>query len=193
MNPRMTTRRVRFSFDERKATAAAGLLLKLAGGEMDYLPLIKLLYYADRDSLDRLGRPIIGDRYYRMRHGPVLSRVFDLIKSAYLGHPIPGPWSEHIGASGRFSVKLKAETDIGVLSRHEIEIIEEVFNRYPWSDKWALRDATHRLPEWKDPGGSSAEISPEELLKCLGKGEDEIEEIAQNAAEKAHFDSIFGT
>ena len=47
---------------------------------MKHLRLIKLLYIAERTSLDRFGRPIIGDRYVSVRHGPALSNVYNLIK-----------------------------------------------------------------------------------------------------------------
>jgi uncharacterized phage-associated protein len=74
------TRPIRFTFDERKATAVASALLQLAGRSMHYLELLKLLYYADRESLDLYGQPITGDRYVNMRHGPVLRSVYDLVK-----------------------------------------------------------------------------------------------------------------
>ena len=66
-------------FNERKATQAAAFLLKIRGGRMSYLKLIKLLYLADRAALARWGRPITTDRHVSMNHGPVLSRVLDLV------------------------------------------------------------------------------------------------------------------
>jgi hypothetical protein len=41
------------AFDEKKATEVAAFLLKMRGGKMSYLKLIKLLYLADRESLSR--------------------------------------------------------------------------------------------------------------------------------------------
>jgi uncharacterized phage-associated protein len=70
---------VRFTFNERKAIQAAGRLIQLAGGEMNYLALMKLLYLVDREALFHLGRPITGDKVVAMKHGPVLSRIFDLV------------------------------------------------------------------------------------------------------------------
>src|SRR5207249_3792384 len=68
----------RIRFNERKATQAAAHLLRLRGGSMSYLKLIKLLYLADREALLRWGRPISTDCYMAMDRGPVLSRVLDL-------------------------------------------------------------------------------------------------------------------
>ena len=183
---------IRFQFNERKATAAASLLLELAGGTMEYLPLIKLLYYADRESLDTLGRPISGDRYYSLPHGPVLSRVYDLVKAVVFGTAQAGPWTEHIEGAGRYGLRLRKRPDMGALSEAEVNIITQAFRQYRDRDKWDLRDATHLLPEWNDPSGSAREIPVEMILDVLGKSETEIEDIRQHALETAHFDRVFG-
>jgi uncharacterized phage-associated protein len=186
---------IRFRFDERKATAAASLLLELAGGSMEYLRLIKLLYYADRESLDLLGRPISGDRYVSMKHGPVLSRVYNLVKAIVFGwrqNADAGPWIEHIGVVDRYNLRLKKPPDTGALSEAEIDILTQVFHRYRDRDKWELCEASHELPEWYDPGESATEIPIEEILQVLGKSEADREDIRLRALEAAHFDRIFG-
>jgi len=43
---------MKLRFDEAKATQAATLFLKLRGGRMHYIKLIKLLYLLDREALD---------------------------------------------------------------------------------------------------------------------------------------------
>jgi len=192
MTARSKPRHIRFAFDERKTAAACSLLLELNGGRMEYLRLIKLLYYADRESLDALGRPITGDRYVAMRNGPVLSHVYDLLKRAIFGRLATGPWAERIRPEGRYHVSLRAQSDLGPLSEAEIAIIRQVFEKYRHRDRWNVRDETHELAEWEDPGKSSREIPIEGILRVLGKSEAEIEEVRQAALENAHFDSIFG-
>ena len=59
-------------FNERRATEAAARFLKLRGGRMSYLKLIKLIYFLDREALLRWGRPVTGDRYVSMDNGPVV-------------------------------------------------------------------------------------------------------------------------
>ncbi len=49
---------MKLAFDQVKATQAAALFLKLAGGSLNYLALIKLLYKSDREGLRRWGLPI---------------------------------------------------------------------------------------------------------------------------------------
>lgn len=177
---------IRLSFDEKKATAAAGALLKHAGGRMRYLRLIKLLYLADRKSLDRTGRPIVGGRYVAMKYGPVLSDVLDLVKRG-----AGSTWSALIERDG-FHVRLKGEPDLSPLSQFEIDLLREAAKLYEQLDQWKLTELTHGLPEWTDPGGSSKEISPEEILRALKKSDEEIEEARQDAIERAYFDELFG-
>ena len=58
-------------FNERRATEAAARFLKLRGGRMSYLKLIKLLYLLDREALLRWGRPV--ERFVRDHPGTTLA------------------------------------------------------------------------------------------------------------------------
>ncbi len=181
---------IRFEFDEEKATAAAALLLGRRGGRMEYLHLIKLLYMAERESFRRYGRPIIGDEYVSMRHGPVLSITYNLIKEEKAGQDF---WLKHIRQLPRsHEVELVKDPGRGALSEAEVEILEEIFKRYGRTNQWAVRDLTHKFPEWKNPGNSCLKIRPEDILRALKKTEDEIRQVSQEAAERAHFDKLFG-
>ena len=71
---------ISFTFQLEKTIQASALLLKLKGGRMKYLGLLKMLYIADRIAFERLEMPITGDCYFSMKYGPVLSQVYDLIK-----------------------------------------------------------------------------------------------------------------
>ncbi len=46
-----------------------------------------------------------------------------------------------------------------------------------------MSDITHLLPEFHDPGDTSVEILPEDILRVLQKSDEEIEEIRQEALE----------
>ncbi len=181
---------IRFKFDEQKAAAAAGHLLELAGGKMPYLSLIKLLYLAERESLRQRGWPIFGDQYVSMEHGPVVSRVYDLIKAEDL--PSDHPWVQHISEPDeKYVVGLKTAPDLGVLSDADVEILVSVFRVHQSLGPWRLRDLTHLLPEWTNPGRTSRPIPVEEVLRVLGKSDEEIDEIRRQAAENGYFDELF--
>lgn len=70
---------------ETIAQMAAYFMDKEEERQMEVLKLIKLLYLADRESVDRYGEPISFDKMVRMVHGPVLSRTLNLINGFVRG------------------------------------------------------------------------------------------------------------
>jgi len=167
-----------FRFNEAKATQAAACLLRLRGGRMKYLKLIKLLYIADREALSRWGRPITTDRYVSMKEGPVLSNTYNLI------HSEPSPfeqsiWHRHIRTVGDWDVALVGDVPKDELSQVEEELLAEVFRVHGQKNRWNLVSETHKFPEWEDPGTGSLPITYREILKALNKSEEEISETLQ--------------
>ena len=76
------TNQIKFPFDKLRATAAAAVVVKKEGGCTSYLRLIKLLYLADRKSIDQASHPIVGGNYVSMDHGPVISEVLNLVNGS---------------------------------------------------------------------------------------------------------------
>jgi len=177
---------IEFIFDEKKAVAAAGVLLVHSGGRMNYLRLIKLLYIADRRSLANRGRPIVGGRYVSMPLGPVLSEVLNLVKEGGL------IWSQVIEKS-RYDAVLKGRVDTGRLSGDEVKILLKAASDYKDDDRWTIVRKMHKLPEWKNPGRSSLDIPVEDILKALKFEKGKIAKIRQQSIERASFDKLFGS
>jgi uncharacterized phage-associated protein len=181
---------MRFPFDEGKATQAAAYLLKLSGGKMPYMTLIKLMYLADRAMLAKHGRPITGDKLVSMRHGPVLSSVLNLINNGPEDSS-PSPWFRYIGEPNGYDIALRSESPTGALSRFELNLLEGTYQRYGGMDRWELVDLLHKiLPEWRDPGFSSSDIDPAEILRAEDWDETSIDEAKQNAREDLFFATL---
>ena len=161
--------------DEQKSTQMAAWLLERTNGRMKYLKLIKLLYIADREALRKWGQPLTGDSYYSLPHGPIVSRIQDLItddpmfsESTY--------WCDFIERAG-YDVVLTSIPNYDRLSRAEIELLRDIFDRYGLMSRWDLRDLTHEFPEWQNPDGGSVPISYEAILKAVGR-ESEATQLA---------------
>jgi len=174
---------VRFPFNERKAAQAAAYLLVKHGGQLNYMKLIKLLYLADRQALLDCGKPITGDRMVSMPKGPVLSGILDLItwgqrrEETCVG-------LEYVSPPEGYDVRLvKPGPDFDELSERERSILDEIDARYGNVDKWSLVDLTHRLPEWRDPRGSSLPIDPADILRAASQPEEQVAHVAKAAAE----------
>jgi uncharacterized phage-associated protein len=162
-------------FDEAKATQAAAFFLHLRGGQMHYIKLIKLMYLADREALLRWGVPITMDRYLSMNNGPVLSRVLNLITEDR-AKPV---WSQYISAPmGEYEVRLLKEAPVDRLSRAEEKLMREIYTQYGYRNRFDLIDnVMHKLPEWRNPYGSSIPIHLRDILEASGENEAETRAI----------------
>lgn len=161
-------------FREDKAAQAAALFLKLRGGIMSHLKLMKLLYLAEREALIRWRRPIIFDSYVSMDKGPVLSQTLNLLHGE---SEKSGIWSETITSPTNNEVSLIRNPGTDSLSEAEETLIEEIFRKYGNMGRWEICDMTHELPEWVDPQGSSIPIDYKDILKGAGKTDIEIKSI----------------
>jgi uncharacterized phage-associated protein len=171
-------------FNETKATQAAARFLTLRGGSMSYVKLVKLLYLADREALIRRSRPITTDRFVSMDIGPVVSRIYDLIR----GEPPPNSvsiWRKFISDPENYEVRLLGDPGSSELSRPEQELIDEVFGQHGRQNRWTVVDYTRSLPEWTHPDGGALPIEYRDILRAADKTEAEIsavEEALESAA-----------
>ncbi len=180
-----------FRFDFRKTLQAAALLLRLAGKpySVNHMRLIKLLYIADRRSLQETGRPITGDNAVAMERGPVLSRMLDLIKQKHARSP---EWGKYIESS-YYDVRLIRDPGNGELCPYEVDTLEAVWNEHRSKDEWDLVQETHEFPEWKknNPGSSSKPIPLTDILEAVGHLAD-LPDIEKDAQDAARLNNLYG-
>lgn len=177
-------------FREAKATHLAVLLLKMRGGKMSYLKLMKLMYLVDREALLRWGRSVTFDRIVSMDNGLVLSQTLDLIHGGRrLG--VDEVWKRFISApQGDYEVALEGESELDELSEAEVGLVEEIFGKYGHLSRWELVDLAHELPEWVDPQHSSIPVDYKEVLEAGGKPLQEVIEVVNELEEEALFEHI---
>ncbi|NJK34886.1 MAG: SocA family protein [Oscillatoriales cyanobacterium SM2_2_1] len=180
---------IQFRFHPEKAVEAAAVLLKLHGSPMKYLGLLKMLYIADRIALARMEQPITGDHYVSMDYDPVLSGIYDLIKGKPIDNALP-LWSKFISPRNEHHVSLLNDPGNEDLCEEEEEIIQQVYRAFGHLNPFLVTEWTHDLPEWKDPHGSAIPIAVEEILRNVGKSDEEIAEIQQEAIREAHLDMV---
>lgn len=83
-------------FSEKVIAQMAAYFVAKERGQMSILKLIKLLYLAERESLDVFGQPISFDRMVSMDNGPVLSRTLDHVNGFV--ESTEGGWDSWISA-----------------------------------------------------------------------------------------------
>jgi len=138
--------------------------------------LIKALYFADKRQLLRTGKTITGDEPVSMQHGPVLSRIYDLIKG---GTPNP-TWHAALRNSGSVEVVLVSDPGTDLLTPKELEVLQSSFETVRGMDFRQLRAYCHDpsvCPELEEVEGTSKPIAFETILEKAGKTDEQMNEI----------------
>jgi len=170
-----------FSFNQRKAIQAVAFLLKQnydTNCSDNYTRLLKLLYFADRQSIKETGSPITGDRFVAMEYGPTLSNLLDFVKQQ---RPDNMEWDKYIQKNG-FNIRLIKDPGNDELCRYEIELLNKIWQQYREKGDWEIVEESHKLLEWQqnNPGKSSKFIPLRDVLNALGLSScsDDIETVA---------------
>lgn len=160
----------------------AAFFAQKQGGTINILKLTKLLYLADRESIEQYGFPISFDHAVSMPQGPVLTRVLHLTQGSG-GRSDQAQWDEWISDKGQHLVSLNREisvADLDELSEADIEILDTVWTNFGHMDQWTLVDYTHEhLPEWQDPNDSMIPMSDEDRLVAILGDNDEAKAMAE--------------
>lgn len=155
-------RRLQFEFDPIKLGQA---LACLASGihDLTKLKAAKLLYFADKLHLTRYGRPITGDRYYCLDHGPVpsasLNAINDLLSPVRIrvgGRTLENHMSKvlgefvHVDRRGvhpRLVSRLEPR-ELDALTETEREVLNATVKQYGKLPAGRLIELTHKEKTW---------------------------------------------
>lgn len=120
---------MKFQFDKEKAIAAVLYIVKKIDEQhekADFHKIFKILYFAESKHLALWGRPITGDYFIAMEHGPVPSAIYDIFKSVK-GDSVFIPtttFCSYFRIATHF-VEAKQEPDLDVLSESELSLIDK--------------------------------------------------------------------
>jgi uncharacterized phage-associated protein len=170
-------------FRERKIAQTAAFFADAQGGRISVLKLIKLMYLADRESLNRYGDPITHDSMYCLKDGPILSRTLDYVKG--IEESSDDGWDDWITDRENKEVGIKqvvTPEKLDELSKAELQILRNVWGGFGHMTPSQIRNYTHRhCPEWKEPpSGGRVRLRYREVLKALGKTPQQIEKVGRS-------------
>ena len=134
-------------FNEQKAISVAAYLLKLQNNKSDKYWLAKVMYYIERESLLKNGKPLFGDQLFSLPYGPIVSSVNDGIDLCE--YPGESTWNEYFKLRGKI-VELLKDADYSILSPFEKKIIEESYGQFKGWSFAKLHDFFSKLPEYKE-------------------------------------------
>lgn len=144
---------IRFRFDAEKLVHALAFFSTQGVSDLDTMKAAKLLYFADKLHLQRYGRPILGDDYYCMKHGPIPTLSLNIIQSAMAGTDAADDaelMAEYfaVNTSGRFPrLVATKKPDLDVFSDTDVEVLRDVVSTYGSKTAWQLRELAHQQPE----------------------------------------------
>jgi len=179
----MTNNKKYPKFNSQKATEATALLLKMHGGKMSRIKLIKLLYLSDKKAIEKWERPITYDTYYSMKEGQVLSGVLNLINNRIENLL----WNKHIVRDDKISIRLHGESiKLQKLSRAEVMLLESIYAKYGHWNRFDLGELTKGFSEYKKTKRRKRTY-PKEILADIFEKED-AERIEKQLEEKAYLE-----
>jgi uncharacterized phage-associated protein len=157
-------------FDEKVALEAV-LYLATESAAPTFHHIVKLLYFADRLHLKRYGRLIAGDRYIAMKHGPVPSAIYDMLKAMR-----DGVWQfsypeldAAFAVEGNHRIVPQRPPDLEWLSESELRCMDDALRKYDRLSFHRLTQLSHDQA-WKS-ADENDEISLEALVRSLDNAE----------------------
>jgi uncharacterized phage-associated protein len=179
---------------EKLVQATGYLLKKYDNRRLNYTKLIKEIYLADRESINATNSAITGDIYVSMKHGPVLSSLYDLIKGRSRDKHAQMYWDSRFSTDGDDLLANFDQYPEGKLSRAEKAIIDKIDGQFHQNRYGELIDYVHaNCPEWCNPGTTSIPISLADILGALGRTQEEIDWILEETETFKEEDRIFAS
>lgn len=160
---------ITFRFNPQKALESI-LYLTPKISDSDVYGICKLLYLADKTSLEKYGRFIFGESYCAMEKGATPSNVYDLLKESTIT-PL-----DELEVRGN-QVTARRDANLEYLSESDIECLDQVINIWGKSPNWARRDAAHDAAwkkAWDKRGGKGSVGIPVESIAELFDDSDDL-------------------
>lgn len=124
----------------------------------DKYQAVKFLYLADKEHLNRYGRPLTFEVYYALDYGPVASTALDLLNGKLGALKQIGitelPFRTEVAkaANGKPTTYIrepKREVDRDRFSRSDLRVFDEIIANFGQYNFDQLYDLTHKDPAYK--------------------------------------------
>ena len=140
---------MRFQFDERKGTEALAYIAE-KWPDVTIFFASKVLFFAEKNHLNRYGRPIVADTFIAMPNGPVPSTLYDFIKGNFGLSGDPETFKATIDTTQHPHIKAKRSYDKSALSGSDIECIDDSIDFCRSKGFGHLSQLTHQERSWAD-------------------------------------------
>jgi uncharacterized phage-associated protein len=173
---------LRFQFDEKKGLEAL-TYIAAAWPRITAFYASKVLFFAEKEHLNKYGRPIVADTFIAMPNGPVPSTLYNFIKGVWdqAGDP------EAIRSAIKFTqepyptVTARRQPDLSALSASDIECLDHAIAFCKARSFSALSRLTHQERAWAE-APANGPMDYEAMIESDNPARDEILEEAREFA-----------
>ena len=121
-------------------------------GRIDMLSLLKYCFFADRKMLRTFGIPILDDKYFALKFGPVCSQTKNILQQdfdyLYVDKTDEELIKANVTITGAHDMKIAA-LNTSSLSKAEKQALDFVIDTFGSFSPFELVEITHDYPEWK--------------------------------------------
>lgn len=171
---------ITFQFDKKKAVEAI-LYLTPRVSKPDVYDICKLLYIADKTSLEKYGRFVFGESYFALPEGATPSNAYDLLKRAW-DRPIDG-----IRVLKEGKVISLREPDLDYLSESDIECLDQTIGIFGGASIDARKKEAHDAAydkAWATRGKKgSVKIPIESIAELFANADDLIDYLSNHGSD----------
>ena len=146
---------LRFQFNELKGTEAL-TYIATKWPNVTVFFAFKVLFFAEKQHLNAYGRPIIADTFIAMANGPVPSTLYDFIKGNLGLSGDPDAFRGAIDTSKHPHIGAKRAYDPLVLSKSDIECLDDAIAFCKPKGFSHLSQLTHQEKSWADAVANAA-------------------------------------
>lgn len=144
---------LRFQFSEKKGIEALTYIAS-KWEDVSAFYAAKILYFAEKQHLNKYARPIVADTFVAMPYGPVPSTLYDFIKGELSMAENPAALQSALQISGSGSgtraLRARREADVEALSESDIECLDFALEHCRHRGFGLLSQLTHQEKAWSE-------------------------------------------
>lgn len=185
---------IRFKINRKKVIEALVFVAERVP-RIDAFHVCKVFYFADLNHLRKYGRPVLGDYYFAMDHGPVPTFTLNVTgqKEQFVGAAWLDAARKKISfdeSEGHVHLTAKDSFDDSLFSRTDLECLSDAAERYGKMDFLELWRRAHNEKAWKDHYQGSGTSSPIPFEAFIPEGTENREKLIEQIRETASVTEI---
>ena len=173
-----------FRINLEKTLNSALYILQCLGGESDFHKVFKILYFADQKHLATYGSPISGDLYVAMSHGPVPSKLYDVLKGIRESISTERAYSDLFEIREGYIIFLKMPPNLEILSESNIECLNQSIEE---NRQLTFKDLTQKSHKSAWAAAANDEMNVMDIAHEGGASEEMLKYIELNIENQSMF------